>query len=218
MLMNGFQCGTRCAVALSLVTLFLGLAVEAEAQEEGAPESGARSLGANALELVGKPEQEPQEEGHEASEEELKRHKIIFLYGTSWVPQGDPSAERTGVMVVPTLGIDYEFWFTHKVAVGVLNDFELSQYVVETHDGEEIEREYVYILVLAFIYEPIPNLSLFVGPGREFEKNHDFFVFRIGAEYGIPIRNHWDVGFSVSYDYKDAYDGIGFGISFGKRF
>ena len=50
--MNRFQWGTRCVVALSLVTLFLGLAVEAEAQEEGAPGLGAMSLGANGLEPV----------------------------------------------------------------------------------------------------------------------------------------------------------------------
>lgn len=89
------------------------------------------------------------------------------------------------------MGVDYEFWLTHKFAVGVLNDFELSTYVVENHDGEDFEREYVYVLVAVFVYEPIANLSLFLGPGGEFEKNHNFFVFRVGAEYGIPIRNHW---------------------------
>ena len=70
----------------------------------------------------------------------------------------------------------------------------------------------------AFIYEPIANLSLFLGPGGEFEKDHNFFVFRFGVEYGIPIRNHWDVGFSASYDYKEAYGSVGFGVVFGKRF
>ena len=40
----------------------------------------------------------------------------------------------------------------------------------------------------------------------------------LGIGVGIPIRNHWDVGFSVSYDYKDEYDSVGFGVLFGKRF
>ena len=203
----------RCFHVVAVALLLLGAVEQVDAQEAG-PRQEARSVvdaGVTATQ-----EQAPGE--HESGEEDFKRHKIIFMYGTTWVPQGDPHGERPGLMVVPTLGVDYEFWLTHKIALGVLNDFELSSYVVEGHEGEEFEREYAYVLVVAFIYEPIPNLSLFLGPGGEFEKNHNFFVFRVGAEYGIPIRNHWDVGFSVSYDYKDEYDSVGFGVLFGKRF
>ena len=204
--------GYRSAVLLVVLMWSLGMAGAARAQESRRPSGAVNAIAAPISASV------QEEAEHEAHEEDFKRHKILFLYGTGWVPQGDPSEERTGVMVVPTLGVDYEFWLTEKVAIGVQNDFELSQYVIETHDGEEIDREFAYVLVGAVILEPVPNLSLFFGPGGEFEKNHNFFVFRVGGEYGIPIRNHWDVGFSVTYDYKDAYDAVAFGISFGKRF
>lgn len=41
-------------------------------------------------------------------EEAFKRHKVLFLYASTWVPKGNTLGEREGVLVVPTLGVDYE--------------------------------------------------------------------------------------------------------------
>ena len=206
---------SSCFVLLVTLLTLVVVAGEARAQQGVAPPAPAAFDASSAAgqEQEAAAEQEPGEQ-----EEDFKRHKVLFLYATGWVRQGDPSPEREGVLVVPTLGIDYEFWINHKFAISVQNDFELSSYVIETHDGEEVDREFAYLVAATFVYEPIANLSLFLGPGYEFEASNSFFVFRVGGAYGIPIRNHWDVGFTVTYDHKDVYDAVSFGVLFGKRF
>ncbi len=162
----------------------------------------------------------------------FKRHRIAFLTGNTIVPSGGENEERIGTVLVPTIGIDYEYWFSRKLAIGWYNDFTLSTFVVETNrepdDGhgtasseggnEVVEREPTFLTTVVIVWEPVHRLALYTGGGREFEPSEDFWVWKIGIEYGFPLPGDWDIAIGGSYDYKEVYDSFGVGVSFGKRF
>jgi len=58
--------------------------------------------------------------------------------------------------------------------------------------------------------------------GGEFAKEENFMLTRAGVEYGVEIRNGWEVSGNLGYDFKwNAYDtwtiGIGIAKSFGNK-
>ena len=155
----------------------------------------------------------------EGSEEEepLLRHRVAILTGNTYVPKGDPAQGRTGFVVAPTYGIEYEYNFTHKFAVGVNCDMEVQRYVINTDEHEELEREFATVVALNFIYEPIPNLAIMLGPGREFETHKSFWAVMGGVSYAFKLPNNWDISPTFCYEFKENFDAWTLGISFGKR-
>ena len=120
---------------------------------------------------------------------------------------------------IPSWGLDIELWITHKFGIGLHNDVEVLNYVIEINDFESIEREYPVVITLDLLYRPWKNLVLFGGAGMEFEKNEDFVIYRIGIEYEIPFADNWDVCPTIFHDWrKDAFDTssimLGVGYSF----
>jgi hypothetical protein len=210
-----------------LAAIAIAVAPAVRAQEEDATvrnESGAESPTEHGeSEDVGEHESGP-----------FKRHRIAFLTGNTIVPSGGENEDRIGTVVVPTVAIDYEYWFSRKLALGWYNDFTLSTFVVETNrepeedhgagaqssDGgtEVVEREPTFLTALVIIWEPVHRLAVYTGGGKEFETNEDFWVWKIGLEYSFPLPKDWDIAIGGAYDYKDVYDSFGVGISFGKRF
>jgi hypothetical protein len=160
------------------------------------------------------------QEHEEAGEHEaLKRHQLALFTGYTWVPKGDPhEGDPEGTVIAPTIGIDYSFWISHKFGVGLYNDFELTSYVVQSSADTLIPREYAYVGSLVGIYEPVRGLELYAGPGVELEKNHNFFVFKVGFEYAFIRTNEWATGFAFGYDFKEEYHSWALGISVARRF
>jgi len=117
----------------------------------------------------------------EAEHEEFRHHRIALFTGYTWVPQGDHHGNVSGVVVVPTLGLDYQYWVSHRFALGVINDFELSTYVIEQSDGSQLTREYAYVGAAVAIWEAVESLAIFAGPGVELEKHENFFVVKVEA-------------------------------------
>jgi len=151
--------------------------------------------------------------------EPLKRHSLALFTGYTWVPKGDPhEGDPEGTVIAPTIGIDYSFWISHKFAVGLYNDFELSTYVVQTSADTLIPREYAYVGALVGIYEPVRGLELYAGPGMELETHKNFFVLKVGFEYAFAIANGWATGVVLGYDFKEEYNSWAFGISVARRF
>jgi hypothetical protein len=162
-------------------------------------------------------------EGGEAWFEEGKRNRFAVFVGYGWVPKGQSGAESEGTLVIPALGLDYERWLHPRFAIGWYNDFQLSTFVVERegeHHEEEkfLEREYAFVTAVVGVLEVAERLAIYAGPGKEFEKNESFFVFKVGGEYEFPLPNLWSLSIGGSYDIRDLYDSWGFGISIGKRF
>jgi hypothetical protein len=146
--------------------------------------------------------------------EPLKRHQLSLFTGYTWVPKGDPhEGNPEGTVIVPTIGIDYSFWISHKVGIGLYNDFELTNYVVETSADTTIPREHAYVGAVVGIYEAVRGLELYAGPGVELEKHENFFVLKVGLEYAFAVANGWLTGVAFGYDFKDEYDSWALGIS-----
>ena len=78
----------------------------------------------------------------EAEHEELRHHQVALLTGYTLVPEGDHHGNVEGVVVVPTIGLDYAYWFSHRFAVSLTNAVELSTYVIEQPDRSQLTREF----------------------------------------------------------------------------
>ena len=148
---------------------------------------------------------------------EFPRHKIAVFTGNTWVRKGNFEGNPDAVLV-PTFGLDYEYWIHHRVAIGLFNDYELGQYIVEKENGESIIRENVFISTMVLIGEPVKGWALFAGGGIELEKNEHFWVIRIGTEYAWALPKNWTIAITASWDIKNEYDAIAGGIALGKHF
>ena len=113
--------------------------------------------------------------------------------------------------------MDYEYFFNHKIAVGLINDIELSSYSVEQDHQKYLERNYAVVSALVFLYEPIIGWSLFAGPGYEFEKSHGFGLIKIETELTKNFKEGWSIGIAASYDIKEVNSSLSFGLAAGKR-
>jgi hypothetical protein len=148
--------------------------------------------------------------------EPLKRHHVTLFTGFTWVPKGE--TDETSVVIAPTVGIDYTYWFSHKFGLGVVNDFELTTYVIEDSDGTPLVREYAYVGAAVVMYEVAGGLALFGGPGVELETHENFFVVKLGVEYTFAMTERWHTGITFGYDFKDEYDSWGLGVSVTRLF
>ena len=96
---------------------------------------------------------------------------------------------------------------------------EIANYIIEDHDGNELERETLVIMSLVGIYNPWHTLQFVAGIGREFEHNKRFWVYRFGLEYEIEIGHHWDIAPALVLDLKEGlYNSWTLGLAVGKRF
>ena len=156
------------------------------------------------------------EHGHEAFR---KHHTVYAMMAFSYIPSIIPGKEQREILAVPTWALNYNFWFHPKWAIGLHNDLILQQFQVERHsDKEEIIRSYPVAVKVVVSFEPIHELVIMTGYGKEIEPNKILDVVTAGVEYGIPIRNGWEAGLSLCFDWNiENYVSWMFGIGFGKK-
>lgn len=161
-------------------------------------------------------EDEKHEEGHEAFR---KHHRISAMMAFSHIPSIVPGETAKQSVVVPTYGLNYDFWFHAKWAIGLHNDLILQQYKVERHhDEQEIIRSFPLAVKAVVLYQPIHELIFLAGYGKEFETKETLDVITIGVEYGIPIRNGWEANLNLLFDWNiDNYISWMFGVGFAKN-
>jgi len=99
-------------------------------------------------------------------------------------------------------------------------DILLQQFKIEKHgsDEEAVRKNLVSIAAIAF-FKPHHRWEILGGYGVEMEKNENFQLIRIGAEYGIELPKNWELGFTFEYDVKIyGYYTVLLGIGFTKKF
>ncbi|MEX6689767.1 hypothetical protein QTN47_19835 [Danxiaibacter flavus] len=130
------------------------------------------------------------------------------------------------VTVLPYWGLDYNFQFARKFAIGLHTDFITESFKVEKNlesgHKEVVERSYPIAPAVIGMYKPTEHWTFGLGLGGEFAKEENYFLSRLSAEYGVEIRNGWEVFGALQYDFRwNAYDTwtIGLGIlkAFGKK-
>ena len=145
-------------------------------------------------------------------------NRFGFFSGTSLVPT-HVSKGKDEILYVPTYGIEYERIFSRWFAVGINNEIELQNYVIENAAGESINRSFIYVVSVVAIFQPIKNIILFIGPGYELTSDHNFAIVKVGAYYPFKLTRQWDFTPLIAFDrVSNLYTTFTFGISVGKKF
>ncbi len=162
-------------------------------------------------------EDEAQKQEHEAFK---RHHRVSIMMAFSHIPSVVPGEAEKQNLAVPTWGFNYDFWFHQKWGIGLHNDLIMQQFKVEEHhDKQEITRSYPVAVKAVGLFQPVHDLIFIVGYGKEFEPNEVLDVITAGVEYGVEIRNHWEVNFNLIFDYNiDTYTSWLFGIGFSRNF
>lgn len=150
---------------------------------------------------------------------EFKHWRLGMGIGQSLLPSGTQSGTNVSVVVIPTISLDFLYWFKEKFGIGLINELEIISYVIESPDHNELEREYPFQIVFVGMYKIKNGPGIYLGPGIEIEKNKNFYIFKAGIDYEMELGNHWDVTPALYYFNKDgSIGGIGVAVVFGKRF
>lgn len=153
---------------------------------------------------------------NEPLEKEFPHFRFAGLLGQTFIQTAFSESKST---VMSSLGLDVEYWFNERIAIGLHNDMEIATFLIETGDGEVQERKFPLVLTLDAVYKLPIGLVFNLGPGCEIEPHENFFLIRTGLEYEIELRHHWDLSPTLFYDTRfEANDTWSFAIGVGKRF
>ncbi len=162
-------------------------------------------------------ENENSHEG-EPDSHDFKHNRVAVILGHGHV-FGAVKTDGANLITIPTWGIDYQYWINQKFGVGLKGDIEIMEYVVETEEEIQLTRTNPFIISTVFLYNPFTRGYFLMGPGIEFEENHNFFIIRFGAGYEFEIPGHWDFSPEILFDLKEGHIGsFTWGIGVGKRF
>lgn len=165
----------------------------------------------------------------EVQEEEAfyPHHALGLVISHANVREGVVEGSRKWLSL-PSWGINYNFHFHPRWAIGLHTDFIVEKFTVEKHlnggeEGEAIERNFPVAPAIMGIYKfgerTHSSWEFEFGLGGEFSDGENFFLTRAGIAYVVEIRNHWEVFFGFAYDFKwNAYDSFVFGFGIGKAF
>lgn len=158
-----------------------------------------------------------EEKNHNPHESE-SHFRVSMAIAHTFLPE--KTVEGTQNLVLPSFGLDIEYWMNHRWGIGLHNDLELLNFeVLESHDEVVIEREFPVLITLDALWKPYKEFVVFAGPGIELESNKNYFVFRLGFEYEIPFSENWDLAPVAFYDMRDgAYNTFTFGLGVGYNF
>lgn len=151
-------------------------------------------------------------------------HQIGISINHAHVFEGRDDEGNREVLSLPAWGIDYTFQFHKKWAIGLHTDFIIEKFKVEKvyasdEDNETVERSYPVAPALMGIYKPNEHWSFLLGFGGEFAKEENYFLTRVGTEYGYELPKNWEIFGTLSYDLKwNAYDSWGIGLGIAKNF
>lgn len=154
------------------------------------------------------------------------RHSLGLNIGHEHSFSGIDEDGHREVAVLPYWGLDYNFQFARRFAIGLHTDFVTESFKVEktlgTGENEVVERSFPIAPAVMGFYKPTEHWSFGLGMGGEFEKEENYLLNRVAVEYGVAIRNGWEVFGAAQYDIRwNAYDtwtiGLGISKTFGKE-
>jgi hypothetical protein len=157
-----------------------------------------------------------QTDHQEGVEHKQSPHSISFSMSHTHISQG---VKTNGAkwLILPSFGFDYNYKFSSDWSLGIHNDLLVETYKILTSDGEtELERTRPKVSILTAGFKPGKHLTYQIGVGGEFAKEENFFLTRIGIEYGHEVSENIEVFTNLVYDLKwGNYDSfvIGFGVT-----
>ena len=166
------------------------------------------------------------EEQHGESEITHQRHHAIGL-GIGHVSIREAVVEGSvRWLSLPSFHFNYNYHFHPRWAIGLHTDLIIEEFSVEKHlegdhQGEAIERNRPIAPAVVATYKfgkrPYSSWGLAFGAGAEFASGESFFLNRLEIEYGVEVRNHWEVYAGFGYDIKwNAYDSFAISVGVAK--
>lgn len=160
------------------------------------------------------------QEETEEKENEGNFHRITVVMGNTHVPEGAKNEGREW-LILTSWGLDYDFWFNNRWAIGLHTDAVLENFEIESREEETIvsQRSRPISLVPTGLYKPGEHLTLMVGAGIEIAKEENLTIIRAGIEYGWELPAEWEIGVSLMNDFKlGTYNSWTFGLGVSKKF
>lgn len=154
------------------------------------------------------------------------RHSVGINIGHEHSFGGVNENGRKEMTVLAYWGLDYNYQFARKWAVGLHTDFITESFKVESKIDEKekeiIERSTPIAPAVMAFYKPTEHWSFGAGMGGEFAKEENYVLNRIAVEYGWEIKKSWEVFGALQYDVRwKAYDtwtiGLGISKAFGEK-
>ena len=144
-------------------------------------------------------------------------HSLGLIISHTQISQGIQEDGKRKWLSLPSWGINYNYVFHSKWAIGLHNDIIVEDFVVESasRETEALERSYPIASAVVVSFKPGKHFSFLLGSGGEFAENHNFFLLRAGFEYGLHINNRLELVANLVNDLKiKAYNSwaIGLGV------
>jgi hypothetical protein len=145
-------------------------------------------------------------------------HSLGFVVGHTNVSHGVENGDRKWLSL-PSFALDYNYVFSPKWSIGLHNDLIIESYKVETSEDEVLERSSPFATAIVGGFKPGKHFTFQAGLGGEFAKEKNFFLTRLGVEYGLEIRNGWEFIANLIYDIRwNVYDTYAVGMGISKSF
>jgi hypothetical protein len=124
---------------------------------------------------------------------------------------------KTEWLALPSWTLNYDYWISDKLAIGLQNDIILESFFIEHGNEELLERSYPIASVPVVLYKASNRLIVVAGVGAEFTKESTLTMTRLGLEYGFHLPNNWEVGTALVWDNKwNYYNSWGIALTFSK--
>jgi hypothetical protein len=154
-----------------------------------------------------------QETPKESSGQQL-RGAVMMAY--SHIPQAF-EGEKT-VAIIPAWGLDLGYHFSQKWAIYTQTDIKLQSFEVEDKDEVVLTRNFPVSVALLGQFHLVKHWAIFVGPGIEFERSKNLWIFKLGTEYNFEMSEILEIGVGLIYENREElYDGWTFGVTFNYR-
>lgn len=147
-------------------------------------------------------------------------HSIGFVVSHTQITEGLKDNGHKKWLSLPSWGLNYNFHFSSKWAIGLHSDIIVEDFLVhDEEEGEVIERSYPIASAIIVSFKPGKHFSFMLGPGEEFAHTGNLFLIRAGIEYGLHIHKGWELNALITNDYKvNAYNSWAIGLGITKIF
>ncbi len=143
-------------------------------------------------------------------------HRLSFGLGHTSISEGRQNGQ-TQWLPLASWSLNYDYWLNNKWAIGLQNDWILETFVVKQKSGSVIERKNPIAVIPVGMYKLSGHLTAVFGAGLEFSHGHNLGLTRLGAEYGVHLPKHTEVGVALVWDNKwNYYNSWGIAFTVGK--
>jgi hypothetical protein len=155
---------------------------------------------------------------------EHARHEVSLLIAHTGVSQGVNVNGERGWLMLPSWGLNYNYWLSERWAIGLHTDLITETFVVKENHNEakgepEVERTRPIAPAIMASFRPHHHWAFTLGAGAEFAQEGDLFLMRAGTEYTIHLGGPWETSGSFAYDLRsNAYDSYTLGIGITRTF